>query len=273
MATGPSSVIITPPVFTYSSSTATTLTLDLTALPANANVVVFFYKRRGDTNWVATTERSATGTFTITGLSDDSIYTIMAMGQESAGEVGPPSDPLRIHIQSDSSNVFGLGDVSDTIVDRIQALTWPNSANKVFNPLSVTRVISESVVLAEISKLIKPACVVYDLGDGFAIVDEDPTFRNARLGLWVAVEAVGDSFGAKLLTGGHRGDATKSEGAGLDQIHTVLLRELKSLLRNDSSFPVRFIGIVQTGSATVDLDGARKIGVRTYTLNFNLREG
>lgn len=268
MTTGPSVLITTAPALAFSSATATSVTLDLTSIPTNADAVTVAYRTRAGAQLVMATERTATGTFVLSGLTSGETYHFFAIPQESNGKLGPASVPLQVTLNS-AGSVFGLEELMAALEDILNAMVWPGSAAKVFGS-SVNVVAQDSITQTEISKIRMPGALLYELGDNGGLTDEEPGFRRQRVGITVLTAVAGDTFGTKVLTG-QRASETSSPGAGLYDLHQVFFTQLNKVLRN-SSIPVRFIGMVQSSNGSTNFGQSQRVGTKHYALTFALRE-
>lgn len=268
MTTGPSVLITAAPTLAFDSATVTSVTLNLTAIPTNADAVTIAYRTRGATGWTMSTERTATGTFSIAGLTAGESYWFVAIPQESNGKLGPASLPLQVTLNG-AGSVFGLEELMEALRDALKAAVWPGSATRVFGD-SVYVVAQDSIAQTEISKIRMPGALLYELGDGGGLVDETPQFRKQRVGLTILTAVAGDTFGEKVLTG-QRASEVVSPGAGLYDLHQAVLTHLDRALRN-GSYPVRFIGVLPSSNGSVNFDQSQRIGTKHYALTFAMKE-
>lgn len=270
MASGPSGNISAAPTFEVDSVPSTTsVTLNLTSIPTNAGAVTFAYRTRATGTWTMATERSATGTFTISSLTDGETYEFIAIPQESTGEVGPVAGPLRVVLNT-SLAAFGLEEIVDAVQDGLKAVVWRGSATKVFGD-SVEIVSAERVSQDTIDSVRMPGAFVYELGEGGQIADEDPTFKVLRLGVTIFTVVHGDQYGTKVLKGGNRASETTSDGAGLYDMHSMVMQQLGKILRN-STYPARFVGVAQNVTQSQDWANSRRLGSKSYVLTFHYKE-
>lgn len=270
MPTGPSSLITSPPALSFSSVTATTATLDLTSIPTNAAGVTIAYRRMGATMWTMYTERVATGTFVVSGLTDGAVYDFFAIPQEATGEIGPASTPLRVALGT-STTAFGLEELLSAIKETAANIVWPGSATKIFNDNGVRIVSDEGVMEDELSKCQFPVLFVYEVGQSGGVADETPTFAIVQVGITIMTIGQGDPFGTKALMGGNRVSSTVNAGAGIYDIHDAVQQQLTKLLRN-ATYPVRFLAVMPSAASARPLSDGRKLAQKSYTLSALIKE-
>lgn len=269
MAYGPSSAITTAPTFSVSSVSSGSITFDLTSIPTGATAVTFMYRARGTGVWVTATARTATGTFAIGSLTDGETYDFVAIPQESTGEVGPASGPLRVAL-SGGAAVFGLEEVMDAIEDTLRAMVWPGSANSVFGQ-SVVQVATPGIMLEELDKLRPPFALIYEQGESGSLADENPQLTTLRIGITIATVVDGDLFGTKALRGANRASEMVSKGAGIFDLHDRIMADLAKLLRN-STYPVRFLARYASATGSAQVNESRRCASKGYTLLVAVKE-
>lgn len=270
MATGPSTNITQPPALTFVSTTTTSVTLNLTSIPTNADAVTIAHRKQGATSWTMATERTATGSFSISGLDDGGVYDFIAIPQESTAEIGPASNPLRVSLNS-GTTAFGLEELLGAIADTAKNVVWPGSATKIFNDGGVYITSDEGVAEDELAKLRFPVCFIYELGQSAGIADETPTFAVVQVGLSILQIAHGDAFGTKALLGGNRASSVVSAGAGIYDLHDAVQQQLTKLLRS-STYPVRFISVMPSAASSRQMSDGRKLALKSYTIAAVIKE-
>lgn len=263
MATGPSSVILTAPVLSLSAVASGQVTLDLTSIPAGADAVTIAYRPRRTGIWVMATQRVATGTFSISGLTDGETYDFVGIPQEATGETGPTSAAVHVTLSSTAS-VFGVEELLDAVSDTLKELVWPGSSNKVFGD-SVQIVASPTISEEELGKMQMPAALVYEMGQGNSLSDEDPSFGLTRVGITILTMSHGDLYGTKALKGAHRASEVVSLGAGIFDLHDAIAVGAYKILRN-SSIPVRFVSRFTAAAGTARVDDTKHVASKAYTL-------
>lgn len=270
MATGPSVNITSAPTLVFVSVTTAVVTLNLTAIPTNANAVTIAYRKVGESSWTMATKRTATGQFTIASLTDGAVYDFLAIPQETAGEIGPASAPLRVAMNTGSTG-FGLSELLEAVKETAQNVVWPGSATKLFNTNGVRIVSDEGVAEDELAKCQFPVAFIYEMGSSGGVVDETPTFAVVQVGITIITIAHGDPFGTKVLMGGNRVSSQVNAGAGIYDLHDVVQQQLTKLLRN-GTYPVRFLGVTPSAASARPMQDGRKLAMKTYTMSALIKE-
>lgn len=266
-----SSTITSPPTLAFSACATGQVTLDLTALgdPDTVGVVVF-YKPATTNTWVSQVQRTAIGTFTITGLTDGVKYEFIAVPYDASNNLGPISNTVLVAMVAGAS-VFGLEELLNMLMDALKAVVWTGSATKVFNN-EVFLVDDPNALTGEqLSQMRMPAALVYDMGEVGNVADEEPSFQTVRVGVTLLARGDGDPMGSKALTGGNRLSEVTTQGAGLLDINRMVIDQVDRLLQN-STFPVRFLQRFSSAAGGQRVGDMKHVAQKSYIFVANIKE-
>lgn len=120
------------------------------------------------------------------------------------------------------------------------AQTWPSSANKIFPTGSV--LITRSLPENMLRTTRVPACMIMPGNDqSDPEFGEEPDLLITQVIIRILVNVPGDAIGEKALIGANQPDATKSEGAGLEDILPQVYAAIGRLnVADNASFAIQF---------------------------------
>lgn len=267
---GVSVLITVAPILAFSSIASGQVTLDLTSLGTGVDGVIVYYKSSTGNVWTANVQRTATGTFTITGLTDGYTYDFVAVPYDASGNIGNMSNVVHVSMSAGYS-VFGVEELLTLLQTALQAVTWRGSATLVFN--EEVFIVPEPALITqnELSKMRMPAALIYDLGGQSNVADEDPSFILTRLGLTILTRGDGDPLGTKALMGGNRDSETSSPGAGLFDVHRMVLDQVDLFLRG-GTYPARFLGKLTGAPNALAVGDTKHVAQKNYSYLFQLKE-
>lgn len=269
MAVGVSILITSAPVLAFSAAASGQVTLDLTGLGTGADGVVVYSRNAATGTWTAQTQRTATGTFSITGLTDGVLYDFLAVPYDSSDNIGSISNTIRVRLTGGSA-VFGTQEVLETFEDILASLNWPGSANSIFGQ-SVIILADASVLRDALAHVIPPAVLIYDNGEAGSICDETPLFAVQRVGFTIVARNDGDKYGTKALLGGQRASDSVSQGAGLLALHSAVIRQFDAVLQN-GTYPFRFLTRYVSATKNERVDNTNNVAMRNYTYLLQIKE-
>lgn len=232
-----------PPVFNIDSITDTTIVIDLTDL-SSATEVNFFLYEISDVSTeasIANVNRTGTGTFSFTGLSQARSYAIRAVGQDGSGDVGPIANQLVAangtfqppYSAAAIATRFNLRDAVLFLVAKLEVIIWPGSSDFVFHDVIVGQFFTR-----EHAGRINPPSAFITIGgeklDDEGGGEEETAFRDAEIVIGVVAQVENDPFGGDVIMGGRPDNDTTSAAAGILEIQPVLYDALRKGGQSDA---------------------------------------
>lgn len=203
----------TVPVLAYDSDNGSSeITLDLTSLgvPAAANCQIYELSRGGKPIWKAS--RTATGTFTLTGLTRG-YHVFVAIPHNNAGDAGNASNLVGVSLGSST----GIEDAADHLQGLLAAAVW--SSNKVFGFTKVTNMAAREIAKASI---LPTALVRIGNSQKNPVFRNYPKFRTSELRVEVIFRNKGDWTGEGVVKGKHA-QSDSSSGKGWQDLYKKIM--------------------------------------------------
>lgn len=108
----------------------------------------------------------------------------------------------------------------NAIKTKLQAANWPSSSNRVFPAVIISRYMELDYFLK--NRRTPFAIIIPGDFSSDPLHNEEPDYLVGSVSIRIGVRTGGDTVSEYTVLGGHRPDATKSEGAGLEDLAEVV---------------------------------------------------